>query len=337
MRRRSARGLLFCLLLLGTAMVALLPQPRTVVRAAQPAAPPARAGTVVLAGAMPEPDLIALGVMTAGAQPDADFLLDSGRAEAVVKPFLDRLNPAAVVPVGAFPAGHDSMKRWGVAAQAAAADPVAFAWALYPKAERAVVAPRSPPAELLQAACLAGALRVPLFVLRDGNDPISGLKELLAARGVKDVTAVGAAGAHCKKLEGVKLTELADAAAVASAHRKELLRTGKIDALVLANPADAKKHSALAPWVAVKRRAALLLTSPDGGDAGKVVAAALKDSDTARADALIVVADTDAIPLTKRVNPAAGKDEQIDVEQWVTDNDDLISLASGRYSTPTAR
>ena len=61
-----------------------------------------------------------------------------------------------------------------------------------------------------------------------------------------------------------------------------------------------------------------------------MVEAALKAKDTAGADALIVVADTDAIPLTKRVNPAAGKDEQIDVEQWVTDTDDLISLAAGR-------
>ena len=332
MRRLSARGLLLCLPLAGLASVALIPQPEAAGRSAPPAAP-VRAGTVVLAGAMPEPDLIALGVMTAGAQPDADFVLDTGRAEAVVKPFLDRLNPATVTPVGAFPAGHDSARRWGVAApvsRPAEADPVAFAWGLYPKAEHAVVAPRVPTAELLQAACLAGTLRVPLFVLRDGDDAVKGLKELLAARGVKDVTAVGAAGAHCKKLVGVRLTELADAAATAAAHRKELLRTGQIEALVLANPADAKKHSALAPWVAVKRRAALLLTAADGKDAGEVVAAALKDKDSAAADVLLVVADTDAIPLTKRDNPAAGRDERIDVEQWVSDTDDLISLAAGR-------
>ena len=70
--------------------------------------------------------------------------------------------------------------------------------------------------------------------------------------------------------------------------------------LVLANPGDAKKLSALAPWVAVKRRAALLLTAPDGKDAGAIIAAALKDPDTAGADSLIILADLEAIPRTKR-------------------------------------
>src|SRR5438552_17683736 len=92
--RRPARALL---LVAGFAALAPARQP-TSAGAAQPAS--GRAGTVVLAGAMPEPDLIALSVMSAGAQPDADFLLDTPRAEAVVKPFLDRLRPAAVAPVG---------------------------------------------------------------------------------------------------------------------------------------------------------------------------------------------------------------------------------------------
>ena len=75
-----------------TLLVLLLAAP---VAAAQPAAP-ARTGAVVLAGAMPEPDLVALGVMTAAALPDADFLLDSPHAEPAVKEFLTRLRPAAV-------------------------------------------------------------------------------------------------------------------------------------------------------------------------------------------------------------------------------------------------
>jgi hypothetical protein len=282
---------------------------------------------------MAEPDLVALSVMTAAAMPEVDFLLDSDRAEVVVKPFLARLQPATVIPVGAFPKDHDSARRWGVTnpvTSPAKTDPVEYAWSLYPKAERAMVAPRTPMPDLLQAACLAGTLRVPLFVLRDGDDPVKGLKELLAVRGVKVVTAVGAAVNACKKLEGVRVAELADAAAVALTHRKELTRTGKIEALVLANQADAKKLSALAPWVAVKRRAALLLTAPDGKDATAVVGAALKDRDTVDADALIVVADLEAVPPSKRDNPAQGKDEQIDVEPWIPEGDAPISLASGR-------
>jgi hypothetical protein len=171
---------------------------------------------------------------------------------------------------------------------------------------------------------------VPLFVLREGDDPIKGLKELLATRGAKEVLAVGAAGAACKTLDGVRVTELADAAAVALAHRRELSKGGKIDVLVLANPADARKLSALAPWIAVKRRAALLLTAADGKNAAAVVAAALRDRDTAGADALIVVAEPEAIPTVKRDNPFQGKDERIDVEPWVPEGDELISLAAGR-------
>ncbi len=329
MRRPSPRGILFWPLLGGAIAVGFVPTP-----SAAPAAPPApdRAGAVVIAGAMPEADLIALSVAAAGATADADFLLDSPRAEVVVRPFLDRLRPAAVTPVGAFPKDHDAGRRWGAADVTAAAkpDPVAFAWGLYPKGDRAVVAPATPAPELLQAACLAGTLRVPLFVLRGGEDPVAGLKELLAARGASEVLAVGAAAAACKQLDGVRVTELADAAAAAAAHRKELTRGGKIDVLVLANPADAKRLSALAPWIAVRRRAALLLTAADGKNAGAVVAAALKDRDTAAADALIVVADPDAIPTAKRENPVQGKDERIEVEPWLPEGDDLISLAAGR-------
>jgi hypothetical protein len=327
---RRARGPLLVVLLAGFGALALVSRhPST----GPAAAPEARAGSVVLAGAMPEPDLVALGVMTAAAMPDADFLLDSDRAESVVKPFLDRLRPATVTPVGSFPKDHDASRRWGVAdpvARPAEADPVAYAWSLFPKAERAVVAPRAPPAELLQAACLAGTLRVPLFALRDGDDPVKGLKELLAARGVKEVTAVGAAAGACKKLEGLQVTELADASAVARAHRAELTRGGKIETLVLAHPSDAKKLSSLAPWVAVRRRAALLLTGPDGKDAAAVVAEALKEKDTAGADALVVVADIDTLRPSKRPNPAEGKDEQIDVEPWIPEGDGPITLASGR-------
>lgn len=323
MRRLLMRGS-FCVLVTGVA-VGLAP-------AQQPAQPSVRTGTIILAGGMSEPDMIALSV-AAASQGDTDFLLDSPRAETILKQFFDRARPASVIPVGAFPKDHDASKRWGIGdpiVKAAQADPVAFAWSLYPKATTAVIAPQAPTAELLQAACLAGSLRAPLFVLRAGDDPIKGLKELLADRGMKQVVAVGAAIRACKTLESVQVAELADASATAQAHRKELLRGGKIEHLVLANPADAQKQFALAPWLAVRRRGALLLTAPDGKDAGIVVAAALKDKSTHTADAMLVVADLIAIPQVKRENPAKGKDEQIDVEPWIPEVEELISLTSGR-------
>jgi hypothetical protein len=297
------------------------------------AQPAERSGTVVLAGAMPDPDLIALSVMTAAAMPDADFLLDSPRAETVVRQFLDRRRPEHMIPVGMFAKDHDPGRRWGVSdpvVRPTEIDPLKYAWSLFPKAERVVVAPRTPISELLQAACLAGTFRAPLFVLRDGDNPIAGLKERLAGRGVKEVIAVGAAVDPCRKVDGVRIKELADAAEVAAAHRKELARTGPIRLLVLANPADPRRESTLAPWVAVRRRAALLLTRPDGANAAAVVGDALKEKATSAVDALIVLADPTAIPLTKRANPAAGKDEQIDVEPWIPEGNDLLTLASGR-------
>jgi len=322
---RTAHGILLILILTTTVSVAPGQPPI--------ANSPARVGTVILAGGMPEPELIALSVAAGTAQPDADFVLDSTRAETIIKPFLDRLKPATVIPVGSFPKNHDASRRWGISdpvARPIEADPVAFAWSLFPKAERVVVSPRIPSGELLQAACLAGSLKAPLFVLREGDDPVKGLKELLATRGTKEVLAVGAAVTACQKLEGLKITELADATAVAKAHRKELTRSGKIDILVLTNPIDPQSLHSLAPWVAVKRRGALLLTGPDGKDARLVVAAAMNDRDTSQADAMIVVANAAAIPQTKRENPAKGKDEQIDVEPWVPEGDELISLTTGR-------
>lgn len=297
------------------------------------AAPVERSGAVVIAGNMPEPELVALGVMTATATPDADFLLDTPRAETTVRQFLGRRVPATVIPVGSFPKDHDPGNRWGVGdpvVKAVEPDPVAYAWSLFPKAERAVVAPRAPHDQLLQTACLAGTLKAPLFVLREGDDPTKGLKNLLTSRGVKEVVAVGVAAEPCRRLRDTKLTELRDTGAVAAAHRGELARGGPIGSLVLANAADPRRESTLAPWAAVNRRAALLLTAPDGKDAGAVVAAALTDKTTARADSLLVLADLAAIPLGKRDNPAEGRDEQIDVEPWTPAGHELNTLAAGR-------
>src|SRR5437016_7866203 len=131
---------------------------------AQPAPSGERSGTVVLAGAMADVDLVALSVMVAAATPDADFLLDSPRAETIVRQFLDRRRPDRVIPVGTFPKDHDAGRRWGVTdpvARSVEADPLAYAWSLFPRADRVVVAPRTPVADLLQAACLAGTIRAP--------------------------------------------------------------------------------------------------------------------------------------------------------------------------------
>lgn len=278
---------------------------------------------------MTDAELIALSVAVASAQPDADFLLDSPRADITMKPLFDRSKPGKIVPVGAFAKDRDTAKHWGdvkVAVQPVEAKSESFIRASFPKPTLIVVAPVEPHDQLLQAACLAGTLKVPLFV-----QPVDPDKYFLFIEStVKEIIAIGSTRRSVGNEPGIKVSELKDAAAVAAAHRKELSRTGPIQNLVLANPADPKRESSLAPWVAVKKRAALLLTSPDGKDAGAVVTAALQANDTFRADTLIVLADLESIPQVKRDNPAAGKDEQIDLEPWIPEGNGLISLASAR-------
>ncbi|HEY3789428.1 MAG TPA: hypothetical protein VGL71_11265, partial [Urbifossiella sp.] len=282
--------------------------------------------TVVVAGGMSEAELIAVSVAVAAAMPEADFLLDSPRADITTKPLFERSKPAKIIPVGTFPKDRDMAKMWGdvkSVVQPVETDPVKFIWSLYPKTSSVVLVPREPAGQLLQAACLAGSLKLPLLV-----EPEKGSWNL--GEGVNQIIVIGSLIKPWRNSANGGRVELADEAAVAAAHRKELVRRGPIETLVLANPADKNRESILAPWVAVKKRAALLLASPDGKDAGAVVAAALKEKNTARADSLHVLADLEAIPQIKRVNPAQGKDEQIDVEPWIPAGNGLITFASAR-------
>ena len=52
------------------------------------------------------------------------------------------------------------------------------------------------------AAALAGALKVPLFVLRDDPNPVKGLKDLCKAKGVRQVLAVGDAAGFVNPMNG---------------------------------------------------------------------------------------------------------------------------------------
>src|SRR5207244_2782028 len=107
---------------------------------------------------------------------------------------------------------------------------------------------------------------------------------------------------------GLRRVRLADEEAVAAAHRRVLREHGgAIDTLVVANPADTAEGmgglAALAPWVAVQRRAALVLTGPAGTDVDAVVAGAVLRESLRRADNLILLANLKAVPWQRRPNP----------------------------------
>jgi hypothetical protein len=132
----------------------------------------------------------------------------------------------------------------------------------------------------------------------------------------------------------VRVLTYADEAAVAAAHRRQLLKDGPIQTIVLANPADHAAGlggmSVLAPWIAVERRAALLLTCTKGDDATKLLRAALEQPDLQRAENLVVVGNLKAIPMERRVNPVPGKDTHIEMEPLTPEATEPFTLAIGR-------
>lgn len=289
--------------------------------------PAAAAPTVYLAGELPESDLIALSVATAAGDPDAVLLLDSAFAEATIKPFLKKLKPGRIVPVGAFPEDHEAERRWGVKASPASSKAIGdLIRALCPKAGRIVAAPPESPGALLQAACLAGTLKCPLVVLngKEALDP------WLKDGAVQEVIAVGTAAEACRGRTGIKVTHLADEADVAKAQRRELSRAGPIRSLVLANPFKLKRTAVLAPWVAVRSRSALLLTNKDGSDADALVKKALKDDALRQVEYLTIVGGEREVPMVRRPNPLDGKDEFIEMEPGTPEGNDAFTLATGR-------
>src|SRR5262249_6678854 len=156
----------------------------------------------------------------------------------------------------------------------------------------------------------------------------------LARWQTKQVYAIGGTYPHGKHLPGVEVTRLAHERDVVALYLTRLGRDGPIRTLVVANPADTKDDqpglSSLGPWVALKRRAALLLTD-QAGEVEKLVTAALKQKALRRADTLLIVADLKAVPMKQRPNPIpADHDEKIDMEPLTPTGTDPFSFSVGR-------
>lgn len=276
-----------------------------------------------------EDDLLAYSIAHQLLHPESPLLLDEPGVREANRQFLERFAPERVVNV--------KLSR--------------FAGLIgFDRAERVVVCPSEPRGALLQAACFAGVVRAPLVVLSgqaEDTDDAELLKAELSRLGVDTVYAVGQAAqsiaaralAHAKadtqdNTQG-RVVHLADAKAVAQAHRRELAQHGPIRALVLTNPSDIDarlgRHSTLAPWLALTHGAVLLLTDPTGDDASSVVADALTEPDLAGVDALLIVGTQRAIPLERRANPAPGKDESVAVEVGTPHGEHQpVTLAVGR-------
>jgi hypothetical protein len=293
---------------------------------------------VYIVGELADVDLITLTSAVAVGDPVPVVLLDTPAVGPYLKGFLAAYRPDRVVPVGTFAdTAEEREERLGVSLAPVLkwkSGPPTPLWdALFPQAERVVVCPAQPRGQLLHAACLAGAARAPLFVLRGQDGEAEVLARRVADWRPTEVLAVGEAAALCRTVRYAKVTPLADEAAVSADYLRRQVGRGKVESLIVANPADAQKGVALAglaPWLALQRRAALLLTSEAGDNTPVVVRAALKNPDLRQAESLILLADLKSIPMERRKNPAAGKDEEIEMEPLTPESEEPFTFATGR-------
>jgi hypothetical protein len=307
-------------------------------RAASGAGAAAPQRVVYLGRDLSDEAMIVFAAAVAAGAPDGLILYDSPALSPYTRAFLAAYRPARVVPVGVFPGGAVELEtRLG----APTAPPVAWTqgpalalWqGLFPRAERVVVCPAEPRGQLLQAACLAGAVRAPLFVTHGTRQERDVLRDRLAEWRTEQVYFVGDAHKLWRALPKVRHVNLADEEAVAAAYRRRLGR--RVEALVVANPADTGEGmggmAALAPWVALQKRAALLLTNKGGNNVAEVVGRAVRDERLRQADALVLVANLQAVPMLQRPNPIpADKDPHIEMEPLTPGGHHPFSFATGR-------
>ncbi|HXG13214.1 MAG TPA: C25 family cysteine peptidase [Gemmataceae bacterium] len=295
--------------------------------------------TVLLGGDLsPEDRVVFTSAVAASGHPGV-LLLDSPRASASIRAFLKALQPEQVIPVGSFPDGLDDLERRLEVKMAPVVrwerGPPRELWQmLLPRAESVVICPAEPRGLLLQAACLAGAVRAPLFVTHGSASEADELRRCLAEWKVRRVYAVGPSAVPFPKCPVEHITHLVDEEAVAACYWKHLLTTGPVQTLVVANPADMDGQggmAALAPWIALQKRAALLLTNTAGDNTEEIVRAALRRRELRRADTLILAADLRAIPMQRRPNPIpTDRDAFIEMEPLTPAGTEPFSFATGR-------
>jgi hypothetical protein len=304
------------------------------------AAPVQSERVVYLARDLPDESLIVLSSALAAWRDDNVLLLDSPKASPSIKAFLAAYKPTQVVPMGGSPKdAEDLQRRLGIQTKSPVewtrGPPLALWRTLFSRAEEVVVCPARPRATLLQAACFAGALHAPLYVVRGHVNESTKLSKLMRGWHTRRVFVIGKADKLSKDFKGVEVVHLSGESAVASAYQKQLRQGGRIVNAVVANPADCGENlggtSALAPWIALRKRAALLLTNPQGTNVEEVVERATRREALRHVDSLLLVANLRAIPMPHRPNPIPGdKDPHIDMEPLTPTGQQPFTYSMGR-------
>jgi Peptidase family C25 len=256
--------------------------------------------TVYVAHGLTDAELIALGAHVAGRL--HSVLLLASEKHGLLDPTLRALAPSRIVNVKDFPSRIPSVD------------------ARVDRRTKVVLCPPLPRGRLLQAACLAGAENADLWISENSPDEAKRLRALVkqAPQSFEQITLIGETGGMLPPRSTVKVVRLGDQEAVASAYLKRIEISSRLQTAVICNPFDtgSRAMSALGPWLAVKRRAALLLTDATGKNVEAIVDRMnLTGARPRRLEHLILLADLQAIPMEQRPNPIPGdKDAQIDLE-----------------------
>jgi hypothetical protein len=267
------------------------------------------------------------------------FLLHTSGSDPHLCNFLQAYRPDRVIPLGSLAGeGDDFANRLGVSLEPALewgdGPPSALWQVLFPRAERVVVCSADSRRLMLQSACLAGAIGGPLYVLHGTLGEGADLRRQLEAWHTREVFVVAGALAAPLRLPSVRTVALPDERAVVEHYLRQQLHLGPIETLVVANPADVAQDqgtmSCLAPWVALQKRAVLLLSNKAGDNVNELLTAALADHRLRHVDSLILVASLQAIPPERRPNPVPGKDPAIEMEPWTPAGNEPFTLATGR-------
>jgi hypothetical protein len=297
------------------------------------AAPPPAAWSehdVFLASGLSEEELLTFSTTMAASGHPGVMLMSSTQANPYLLAFIETFKTRTMIPIGS---SLGDVVRSGSTWQPREVSGVLKE--LFAAAETVVVCPAEPRRLLLQAACLAGAAHAPLFVHRGTAADTHALHAALSAWHAREVYAIGHTQRLCRELPEVKVVAFKDEQSVFRAYLRRQIRHGAIRTLVVANPADIEaglgSMSTLAPWIALQRHAALLLTNNAGTDAAAVVKAALNDEHLTRVNNLILVAGLQAIPMEQRPNPVpGGKDVTIEMEPMTPSGREPASFATGR-------
>lgn len=293
---------------------------------------------VYLGGGLGDERLILFTTCLAASGKPGVVLLDTPKMAKANHEFLKAYQPTQVIPVGSFPEGVAELEeRLGIKAapplEWKRGPPTALWQEMFPKAERVVVCAAAPRRLLLQSAHLAAVLSAPLYVSYGEPDEAGDLRARFQQWKTREVFAVGTADKLCRDIPNLATIILVDENAVRAACVTHQLKKGSINTLVVANPGDTKfgGMSALAPWIAQQRDAALLLTNELGNNTRDIVQAALAEHKQLQPDFLILAASLKAIPMEQRPNPIKdGKDPHIEMEPLTPTGTAPFTFATGR-------